>query len=107
MAVAARGRRIEPVVKPLPWIPRGGPPGNRSPGANNNHTSAKILPPRGRSECGSGQAATAKTTAGGGRPVTGRPIIHSPSAYGYPLLIRGLFRSGMAQAPEQEIVYGN
>jgi fatty-acyl-CoA synthase len=39
--------------------------------------------------------------------VTGKPIFHSPSAYGHPLLIRNLFRSAVAQAPEQEIVYGN
>jgi fatty-acyl-CoA synthase len=38
--------------------------------------------------------------------VTGKSIVHSPSAYGYPLLIRSLFRSGVTQSPEQEIVHG-
>jgi fatty-acyl-CoA synthase len=39
--------------------------------------------------------------------MTGKPIVHTPSAYGYPLLIRNLFRTGLSQAPEQEIVYGD
>jgi fatty-acyl-CoA synthase len=39
--------------------------------------------------------------------MTGKPIVHAPSAYGNPLLIRSLFRTGLAQAPEQEIVYGD
>jgi fatty-acyl-CoA synthase len=39
--------------------------------------------------------------------MTGKPIVHAPSAYGYPLLIRNLFRTGLSQAPEQEIVYGD
>lgn len=39
--------------------------------------------------------------------MTGKFIAHSPSAYGYPLLIRSIFRSGLAQAPDQEIVYGD
>jgi fatty-acyl-CoA synthase len=37
--------------------------------------------------------------------MTGGLIIKTPSAYGYPLLIRYLLRTGLAQAPEQEIVY--
>jgi fatty-acyl-CoA synthase len=39
--------------------------------------------------------------------MTGKPIVHAPSAYGHPLLIRNLFRTGLSQAPEQEIVYGD
>jgi fatty-acyl-CoA synthase len=39
--------------------------------------------------------------------MTGKLIVHTPSAYGYPLLIRNLLRTGLAQAPEQEIVYGD
>jgi hypothetical protein len=30
--------------------------------------------------------------------MTGKPIFHAPSAYGYPLLVRNLFRTGLAQA---------
>jgi fatty-acyl-CoA synthase len=39
--------------------------------------------------------------------MTVKLIDHSPSAYGYPLLIRSLFRTGLAQMPDQEIVYGD
>ncbi|MBV8524455.1 MAG: AMP-binding protein, partial [Acetobacteraceae bacterium] len=37
----------------------------------------------------------------------GRLIEQTASAYGYPLLIKELLRSGLNRAPEQEIVYGN
>jgi fatty-acyl-CoA synthase len=36
-----------------------------------------------------------------------RLIDRAASAYAYPLLIRGLFRSGITRAPEQEIVYAD
>ena len=39
--------------------------------------------------------------------MTGRPIERTPSAYGHPLLIRSLLRSGVTRAPEQEIVYAD
>lgn len=35
-----------------------------------------------------------------------QPIIQTPSAYAYPLLIKQLLHSALATAPEQEIVYG-
>ena len=31
-------------------------------------------------------------------------IVQTPSAYGFPLLIKGLLESGVTRAPEQEIV---
>ena len=34
-------------------------------------------------------------------------IAQTPSAYGFPLLIKGLLESGVTRAPEQEIVSGN
>src|SRR6516164_10596719 len=34
-------------------------------------------------------------------------IAQTPSAYGSPLLIKGLLESGVTRAPEQEIVSGN
>ena len=34
-------------------------------------------------------------------------ITQTPSAYGFPLLIKGLLESGVTRAPEQEIVSGN
>ncbi|MBV8088829.1 MAG: fatty acid--CoA ligase, partial [Alphaproteobacteria bacterium] len=37
----------------------------------------------------------------------GRLIEQTASAYGYPLLIKELLRSGLNRAPEQEIVYGD
>jgi fatty-acyl-CoA synthase len=39
--------------------------------------------------------------------MTGKLIEHTPSAYGYPLLIRSLFRSAMNLASDQEIVYAD
>lgn len=33
-------------------------------------------------------------------------IEQTPSAYGYPLLIKQLLHSALATAPEQEIIYG-
>src|SRR5215471_6907623 len=33
------------------------------------------------------------------------PIVHTPSAYDYPLLIKHLLHTPLAIAPEQEIVY--
>ena len=39
--------------------------------------------------------------------MTGAPIERTKSAYGYPLLIRKLLRSGVTRAPEQEIVYAD
>ena len=35
-----------------------------------------------------------------------QPISQTPSAYGYPLLIKQLLHSALATAPEQEIVFG-
>jgi len=34
-------------------------------------------------------------------------IMQTPSAYGFPLLIKGLLESGATRAPEQEIVSAN
>ena len=34
-------------------------------------------------------------------------IPQTPSAYGFPLLIKGLLESGVTRAPEQEIVSAN
>ena len=34
-------------------------------------------------------------------------IAQTPSAYGFPLLIKGLLESGVTRAPEQEIVSAN
>jgi fatty-acyl-CoA synthase len=39
--------------------------------------------------------------------MTGKLIERTPSAYNYPLLIRGLFRSGLSRAPDREIVYAD
>lgn len=39
--------------------------------------------------------------------MTGAPIERTKSAYGYPLLIGALLRSGVTRAPEQEIVYAD
>src|ERR1700748_622306 len=43
----------------------------------------------------------------GGGGMTGNLIERTQSPYGYPLLIRSLFRSGVTRAPEQEIVYAD
>jgi hypothetical protein len=37
----------------------------------------------------------------------GLQVIETPSAYGFPLLIKGLLESGVTRAPEQEIVSAN
>jgi fatty-acyl-CoA synthase len=37
----------------------------------------------------------------------GLQVIERPSAYGFPLLIKGLLESGVTRAPEQEIVSAN
>jgi len=37
----------------------------------------------------------------------GKPIGRTASAYGYPLLIKELLKSGVTRAPEQEIVYAD
>ncbi|MBL0713731.1 MAG: fatty acid--CoA ligase [Desulfosarcina sp.] len=37
--------------------------------------------------------------------MTGRPIEPTPSAYGYPLLIKNILRTPLQYAPDQEIVY--
>src|SRR5437867_10839219 len=39
--------------------------------------------------------------------MTSQTIQTTPSAYGYPLLIKRLLEHGVARAPEQEIVYGD
>src|SRR2546426_8033377 len=39
--------------------------------------------------------------------MTSQTIQSTPSAYGYPLLIKCLLESGVTRAPEQEIVYGD
>jgi fatty-acyl-CoA synthase len=39
--------------------------------------------------------------------MAGKQIAHTSSAYGYPLLIRSLLRTGLAAAPEQQIVYSD
>jgi fatty-acyl-CoA synthase len=39
--------------------------------------------------------------------MAGKQIVHTSSAYGYPLLIRSLLRTGLAAAPEQQIVYSD
>jgi fatty-acyl-CoA synthase len=39
--------------------------------------------------------------------MAGKQIVHTASAYGYPLLIRSLLRTGLAAAPEQQIVYSD
>ena len=36
-----------------------------------------------------------------------KPIERTPSAYGQPLLIGGLLKSGVTRAPEQEIAYAD
>ena len=39
--------------------------------------------------------------------MTGKLIERTPAAYGYPLIIRSLFRSAVSLGSEQEIVYAD